>query len=149
RPARGGDAAARQLLELLGDPDYERIARPALDVLLPMTLSPSMVGELDALTRSRHPDLRRFALSKLGTFDSKEAVDVLLRFVDEPDPAVREPAARALSALTAARATVLARLLSENRGERAWMLARVLRPQAAELSRDQVRRLGDRVVRHL
>ncbi|MFG0319472.1 MAG: HEAT repeat domain-containing protein [Planctomycetota bacterium JB042] len=149
RPARGGEAAARQLLEALGDPDYEHVVRPALDVLLPMTLAPSMVDDLDALTRSRHADVRRFALSKLGTFDSKEAVEVLLRFVDEPDPAVREPAARALSALTAARATVLSRLLSETRGERAWMLARVLRPQAEELSTDQVRRLGERVVRHL
>lgn len=149
RPARGGDAAVRQLVEYLGDPDYDHVVRPTLEVLLPMTFPVSLVGELEELTRSRHPDVRRFALSKLGTFESKEAVDVLLRFVDEPDPAVREPAARALSALGAARSTVLAKLLAEARSERAWMLARVLKPQAEDLSAEQVRRLGERVVRHL
>ena len=149
RPARGVDTAVSQLLDYLADPDYEHVVRPTLDILRPIELPHSQLGSLEALTKSRHADVRRFVLEKLGSFDSTAAVEILLRFVDEPDPAAREPAARALSSLPSARTTVLTKLLSETKGERAWMLARVLKPQADALEAAQVRKLGERVVRHL
>lgn len=149
RPARGAEAMVKALLRYLGEKDFQGIVRPALDVLYPMPCSPGMLPALEELAKSRQPQVRRYALAKLGEIDSRRSAEVLLRHMDDSEPAVRDLAAESLGKLAAAGGVVLQRLMREVNPERAWVMARILKPCASRLSLEQVVHLGDRVVRLL
>lgn len=149
RAPRASEALLKKLLPLLSETDFTQVVAPALDVLRPMTLGKGAAKLLQDLTHSQHLDVRRFAVSKLREFDTREAVDLLGRFLEDHDATIRDLASDSLMAIPTARPVLFERLLRETHMERAWTLARILKPHGAQFSKEQVRRLGDKVTRLL
>lgn len=149
RPKGDNAALATKLFGFLGDKDFSGIVSPALDVLYPLRLKAAALPALEALADSPKQEVKRFALQKLREFDSQRATAVLMRFLEDQDPSVRDLAASSLMNIKTARVALLDRLLREHDSERAWTFARILKPHAALFGREQVQRLAEAVVRLL
>lgn len=149
RAPRASESLLKKLLPLLSETDFAHIVAPTLDVLRPMTLGKTAASLLQDLTHSQHLDVRRFAVTKLREFDTRESVDLLGRFLEDHDPTIRDLASDSLMAIPTARSVLFERLLRETHMERAWTFARILKPHGAQFSKEQVRRLGDKVTRLL
>ncbi len=149
RPKGGHHALAKALLGYLDDKDFQNVVGPSLDILYTLTLGQDFASHIEPLTRSSRMDVKRFAVKKLRESDGARSAEVLLRFLDDEDPTVRDLAAESLMAVKSARGALLERLLRETREEKAWVYARILRSHSEGLSKDQVRRLAEKVTRLL
>lgn len=149
RPRRGEERLVRELSGYLGEKDFAGIVRPTLELLHPIPFNLRTMAVLEGLTRSARSEVKRFALRKLGEIDAERSAEILMRYVCNGDAHVRDVAGEALMALASARKLVLTRLMRESDVERAWLLARIVKPAASELSSEQVGRLGERAIRLL
>lgn len=148
RPPRTGTAVV-DLFSALAESDLDGVVRPALRVLAPIPFGPANVAALRDLLAGPHEDVKRFALEKLGGIDDPRAAESLVDAVHSSEPELRDVAGRALGRLASAVPLLLDRLIAESDAERAWRLARIVRSRPDALNRSDLKRLGDRLVRHL
>ena len=94
------------LSKRLGDADFSRIVRPALDLLDGHHFGPDARGFLMELRESPHVAVRAFALAKLGESDARGAVRALVSSLDDAD-AVRRSAAGSLRKIPEARQALM------------------------------------------
>jgi len=116
----------RFILPLLEEDDEAGIVRPALTILDEQTLDRSFLPQLNRLAEVGHPLVRRFAVQKLGTYDSAPVVSTLIGYLTDESFARRDQAVASLKKLPAARMPLMNELLSSDDERKAWTLAEIL-----------------------
>jgi len=110
---------------LLGDPDFPRVVRPALDLLETHAFGKDDQAFLLGLRESPHVAVRSFALAKLGASEAPRAVSALLSSLDDSE-AVRRSAAGSLSKIPEARQALMKRFVTVTDASSAFTMAETL-----------------------
>jgi HEAT repeat protein len=114
------------LLPLLDDEDEPGILRPAVRLLEDQTLERSYLGRLNQLVDSPHPIVKRFAVQKLGGFESGGVVKTLIGYLTDDSYARRDQAVATLKTLPAARLPLMKELLACDDERKAWTIADIV-----------------------
>jgi HEAT repeat protein len=130
------------LFELVEDPDYARVAAPAMASLETSRLSAAHATRLIGYLSGNDPALRRFAASALGQVDTPRSAAALLSVLQGDNPELRQRAALALAKLRSAVGPAAEALAQVAGAQTAWILARILLPQVARLRPEHVAALA-------
>jgi HEAT repeat protein len=114
------------LLSMLDSDDENGVLRPAVRMLEDQTLDRSYLGPLNRLAESPQPLVKRFAVQKLGGFESGSVVKTLIGYLTDDSYARRDQAATSLKNLPAARSALMKELLDCDDERKAWTLADIL-----------------------
>ncbi len=114
------------LLPLLEEDDEAGILRPAITLLEDQSLDRRHLERLQQLAESPEAAVKRFAVHKLGSFDSGAVVRKLIGYLSDASFARRDEAAAGLKKTPAARPLLMKELLACDEERRAWTLADIL-----------------------
>lgn len=114
------------LLPLLEEDDEAGILRPTLSLLDEQPLDRSLLPQLNRLAETAPPLVRRFAVQKLGAFDSGAVVKTLIGYLTDDSYARRQQATASLKKSPAARMALMNELLACDDERKAWALAEIL-----------------------
>ena len=114
------------LLPLLEEDDEAGILRPAIHLLEDQSLDRSYLPQLNRLAESPQPLVKRFAVQKLGAFESGSVVKTLIGYLTDDSYSRRDQAAASLKKLPAARAALMKEFLATDNERKAWTLADIL-----------------------
>lgn len=126
------------LLPLLDEDDEAGILRPAIQLLEDQTLDRSYLSQLNTLAESPQSIVKRFAVQKLGGFDSGAVVKTLIGYLTDDSYARRDQAATSLKQLPAARAALMKEFLACDDERKAWTVADILLVHDRSWKRDTV-----------
>jgi hypothetical protein len=132
-------------LALLDSDDEAGILRPAVHLLEDQTLDRSYLNRLNQLAESPQPVVKRFAIQKLGSFESGSVVKTLMGYLTDDSYARRDQAATSLKKLPAARLPLMKEFLACEEERRAWALAEILLAHDRDWKRDVLGSLWDRL----
>jgi HEAT repeat protein len=139
-PEQGEHAdAVGELLEFLEEEDFQNIVSPALDVVLPLDVPASAAKRLIALAESRHPLVRKFALTKMSGLDQIDVTRVLVHALSDSDPMIRELASRSLREQPGAWKVVVEALESVKDVDLAWRMVHAVDPRKAKAATETLR----------
>lgn len=124
------------LLGLLDSDDEAGMLRPAVHLLDEQTLDRGYLPQLNRLADSPQPVVKRFAIQKLGGFDSGAVVKTLIGYLTDDSYARRDQATASLKKLPTARKDLMKELLSCDDERKAWALADVLLVHERDWKRD-------------
>lgn len=136
---RGQDlhkAEFARLLPLLEEKEFSDAVRLTLDLLEAHELSQEYHPVLARLLESPHVAVQKFALRKMGEFDSPAVVRTLVQQLDDQDTARRDAAARSLRKIPAARTALSKEFLACEEPSKAWVIAEILPVYAGKWRRD-------------
>ena len=119
-------AETETLLPLLDEDDETGILRPAIQLLEDQTLDRSYLSQLNKLAESPQPMVKRFAVQKLGGFESGAVVKTLIGYLTDDSYARRDQATTSLKKLPAARTALMKEFLECDDERKAWTLADIL-----------------------
>jgi hypothetical protein len=114
------------LLTLLDQDDEAGFLRPAIRLLEAQSLDRSYLSRLNQLAESPQPLVKRFAVEKLGHFDSGAAVKTLIGYLTDDGYARRNQATASLKTMPAARSALMKELIACEDERKAWTLADIL-----------------------
>lgn len=114
------------LLPLLEEDDEAGILRPAIHLLEDQSLDRSYLPQLNRLAESPQPLVKRFAVQKLGAFESGSVVKTLIGYLTDDSYSRRDQAAASLKKLPAARAALMKEFLATDDERKAWTLVDIL-----------------------
>ena len=134
-----------KLLPILEERDYSDTVRLTLELLEAHPLPENAQPLLSRLVESPHIPVQKFALRKLGEFESPTVVKTLLQQLSDPDVARRDTAARTLRKLPTARAALTKELLSCDDARKAWAIAEILPTYEGKWRKDQLEGLWKRL----
>jgi HEAT repeat protein len=140
-----GETEIRALLPLLGGNDEQGVLRPTVRLLEDQDLDRAYLAELNRLAESAQPVVKRFAVQKLGGFESAGVVKTLIGYLADDSYARRDQAASSLKALPAARAALMKELLACDDERLAWTLGEILLTHDRAWKRDVVDGLWKRL----
>ncbi len=120
------DSEIRALFPLLDEDDEAGILRPAIHLLEDQALERAYLPQLNRLAESPQTVVKRFAVHKLGGFDSGPVVKTLIGYLTDDSYARREQATASLKKLPAARGALMKELLACEDERKAWTLADIL-----------------------
>ncbi|MBI4517185.1 MAG: HEAT repeat domain-containing protein [Deltaproteobacteria bacterium] len=129
------------LLPLLAEDDEAGILRPAIHLLEDQTLDRSYLPQLNQLADSPQPLVKRFAVHKLGAFESGGVVKTLIGYLTDASYARRDEAAASLKKLPAARSALIKEFVACDDERKAWTLAGVLLAHDRNWKRDALQEL--------
>ncbi len=138
------DEVAR-LLPVLEEPEFSDLMRLTLELLESHPLPEKYQPVLSHLLESPHVAVQKFALSKMGEFDSPVAVRTLVRQLGDSDNARRETAARSLRRIPAARTPLTKEFLSCDDASKAWAIAEILVTGEGKWRRDTLGEIWQRL----
>jgi len=138
---KGHDDLIKGLLPILNDPDYPNIVRNALSVLERCDFPKRLQAKVSHLLENSHPAVRGFALSKLGTFDSKENVTTLIRYMNTGDFRIREAARASLEKMPRAVLALLAEFENSKDSEKSNTITSILKFHRKSFKPAQCRKL--------
>ncbi|MGE0821478.1 MAG: HEAT repeat domain-containing protein [Candidatus Binatia bacterium] len=124
------------LLPLLGEKEFTDTVRLTLDLLDAHDLTVEYQPVLTWLLQSPHVAVQKFALKKMGEFDSPVVVKTLIQELDDADAARREAAARSLRKIPTARTALTKELLACQEPRKAWAIAEILPTYDGKWRRD-------------
>lgn len=130
------DAAVKLLLGFLEEEDFQHVVAPALEALQPLSLPKGAADTLIALAESRHPLVRKFALSKMSEIRSVNVVRTLVGALSDPDPMIRELASRSLEVQPSAWKTVVESLDTCTDVDLAWRMVHAVRADGSRVTTD-------------
>jgi hypothetical protein len=145
---RGQDlhkAELARLLLLLEEKEFSDAVRLTLDLLDAHDLSEEYQPTLARLLESPHVAVQKFALRKMGEFDSPVVVRTLVQQLDDPDTARRDAAARSLRKIPAARAALTKEFLACEDPSKAWVIAEILPLYEGKWRRDTLDDVWERL----
>jgi HEAT repeat protein len=119
-------AEIEALLPLLHEDDETGILRPAIQLLEDQPLDRSYLSQLNKLVESPQPIVKRFAVQKLGGFESGAVVKTLIGYLTDDSYARRDQATASLKKLPAARSALMKEFLECDDERKAWTLADIL-----------------------
>jgi HEAT repeat protein len=134
-------AEVETLLPMLNEDDEAGILRPAIQLLEEQTLDRSYLSQLNQLAESPQPVVKRFAVQKLGGFESGAVVKTLIGYVTDDSYARRDQATSSLKKLPAARAALMKEFLECEEERKAWTLADILLAHERSWKRDTLEAL--------
>jgi HEAT repeat protein len=140
---------ARQMLKYLGEADYPNIVQNAMDLIEKLPLGKSYDAQWRKLLKSKHPSVRAFGARKLATNDSLAGNRLMMALLAHEDLQVSEIAAGALARHKGATRLLLAALARERKADRAWRLAKILKPHSESVDRKAIRKFGALAARAL
>ena len=114
------------LLPLLGHEDEAGVIRPAVRLLEDQTLDRAYLSQLNQLVDSPQPIVKRFAVGKLGGFESGGVVKTLIGYLTDDSYARRDQAIATLKTLPAARLPLMKELLACDDERKAWTIADIV-----------------------
>lgn len=138
-------AEVNKLLPILEERDYSDTVRLTLELLEAHPLPEDAQPLLSRLVESSHIPVQKFALRKLGEFESPAVVKTLLQQLGDADVARRDTAARTLRKLPTARAALTKELLSCDDARKAWAIAEILPTYEGKWRKDQLDGMWKRV----
>ena len=124
------------LLPLLDEADESGILRPAIQLLEDQPLDRSYLPQLNKLAEGPQPIVKRFAVQKLGGFDSGAVVKTLIGYLTDDSYARRDQATASLKKLPAARTALMKEFLECDDERKAWTLADILLAHDRSWKRD-------------
>ncbi|MGA2139527.1 MAG: hypothetical protein ABSH14_11745 [Verrucomicrobiia bacterium] len=133
---------ARQMLKYLGEPDYPNVVQNALDIIEKLPLSKSYDAQWRKLLKSKHASVRAFATRKLASNDNAAGNRLMMTLLAHSDTQVSEIAAGALARHKGATRLLLAALARERKAERAWRLAKILKPHSQWVDKKTARKFA-------
>src|SRR5262249_38522525 len=133
------------LLPLLDDEDEAGITRPAVRLLEDQAFDRGYLARLNQLAESSHPVVKRFALQKLGGFDSAAVVKTLIGYLTDDSYARRDQATSTLKSLPAARLPLMKELLASDDERKAWTIADIVLLHDRSWKRDTLAALWDKL----
>ncbi|HYL18678.1 MAG TPA: HEAT repeat domain-containing protein, partial [Burkholderiales bacterium] len=133
------------LLPLLDGDDETGVLRPVIHLLEDQTFDRGYLAQLNRLAESPQPLVKRFAVQKLGGFDSGAVVKTLIGYLTDDSYARRDQAATSLKKLPAARAALMKELRASDDERKAWTLADILLVHERGWKRDAVDALWKRL----
>ncbi|PIQ87257.1 MAG: hypothetical protein COV74_01680 [Candidatus Omnitrophica bacterium CG11_big_fil_rev_8_21_14_0_20_45_26] len=123
---KGNEDVIKALFPLLHHDDFSNIVKNAIATLEKQTLPEKYKKQLTKLLESHHPSVRSFALSKLGTYDSKENVSTLTRYLDSNDFRIRDAAKSSLEKMSRAVPALLIQFDHASGPEKASQIIHIL-----------------------
>jgi hypothetical protein len=138
------DEIAR-LLPVLEEKEFSDLMRLTLELLESHPLPEKYQPVLSRLLESHHVAVQKFALSKMGEFNSPVVVRTLVRQLGDPDNARREAAARSLRRIPAARNLLTKEFLSCDDASKAWAIAEILVTVEGKWRRDTMGEIWQRL----
>ena len=145
---RGQKLAASEvqtLLPLLDEDDETGVLRPTIHLLEDQTLDRGYLAQLNRLAESPQPLVKRFAVQKLGGFESGAVVKSLIGYLTDDSYARRDQATASLKTLPAARTALMKELLACDDERKAWTLVDILLAHDRSWKRDVVDGLWERL----
>jgi HEAT repeat protein len=139
-------AEIEALLPLLDDDDEAGILRPAIRLLEDQTLGRSYLTRLNQLAERPQPMVKRFAVQKLGSFDSGAVVKTLIGYLTDDSYARRDQATATLKTLPAARLPLMKELLACDDERKAFTIADIVLLHDRSWKRDTLTALWDKLV---
>jgi hypothetical protein len=136
-----GAAEIDMLLALLDDDDELGVLRPAVRLLEDQPLDRSALARLNQLAESPQPVVKRFAIQKLGGFESGAVVKTLIGYLTDDSYARRDQATATLKTLAAARPALMKELLACEDERKAWTIADILLVHDRSWRRDTLQAL--------
>jgi HEAT repeat protein len=140
---------AGQMLKYLGEADYPNVVQNALDIIEKLTLGKSYDAQWRKLLKSKHPSVRAFAARKLASNDNPAGNRLMMTLLAHDDPQVSEIAAGALARHKGATGLLLAALARERKAERAWRLAKILKPHSESVDKKTTKKFATLAARAL
>jgi HEAT repeat protein len=119
-------AEIEALLPVLHEDDETGILRPAIQLLEDQPLDRGYLSQLNKLVESPQPIVKRFAVQKLGGFESGAVVKTLIGYLTDDSYARRDQATASLKKLPAARAALMKEFLECDDERKAWTLADIV-----------------------
>jgi HEAT repeat protein len=129
--ATGRDAAVKTLLGYLEGDDFQNVVAPALEALSGLDIPDAAGKELIELTASRHPMVRKFALTKMSTVNDEQVTRTLVAALSDGDPMIRELSGRSLQHQREAWKILLDELTSCTDEDLAWRIVHAIRVEDA------------------
>ncbi|MGH9425045.1 MAG: HEAT repeat domain-containing protein, partial [Terriglobia bacterium] len=145
---RGQDlhkAELTRLLPLLEAREFSDTVRLTLDLLEAHELSEEYQPVLARLLESPHGAVQKFALRKMGEFDSPAVVRTLVQQLVDQDTARRDAAARSLRKIPTARTALTKEFLACEDPSKAWVIAEILPVYAGKWRRDTLDEVWERL----
>lgn len=139
----------RKLVSYLNERDFTNIVSPTLDILTRAPVQSNLSDLFIKLLDSSHDAVKLFSLRKMREFNTIKVVKVLIINLSNRNPRIRDVAAESLCWLDTARNPLIEKLLAEDDIEQAWLLARILKPHSTRFRNDQVKKLGEKLKKHL
>lgn len=115
-----------RLLSVLAEPEFSDALRLTLELLEAHPLPEDYQPVLSRLLESPHAAVQKFALRKMGEFDSPVVIRTLVQQLGDPDVARRDAAARSLRKIPAARSALTKEFLACDDPGKAWAIAEIL-----------------------
>lgn len=124
------------LVPFLDGDDETGVLRPVIHLLEDQSLDRSYLAQLNRLADSAQPLVKRFAVQKLGGFDSGAVVKTLIGYLTDDSYARRDQATASLKKLPAARQALMKELLDCDDERKAWTIADILLVHERDWKRD-------------
>jgi hypothetical protein len=138
-------SAARQvvrvMLNYLADPDPV-IVQHALDIIEKLPLPATLTAQWRKLLKNKHAPVRAFAARKLAATDNAAINRLMMSLLAHEDAQVGEIAAGALARHKGAIKLLLGALARERHPEKAWRLAKILKPHSERVDKKTLRRFA-------
>jgi len=138
-------AEVARLLPLLEEKEFSDTVRLTLDLLDAHELPEEYQSVLARLLESPHVAVQKFALRKMGEFDSPAVVRTLVQQLDDQDTARRDAAARSLRKIPAARTALIKEFLACEEPSKAWVIAEILPIYEGKWRRDTLEEVWKRL----
>ena len=133
------------LLPLLDDDDEPGVLRPTVRLLEDQPLDRAYLTRLNQFAESPQPIVKRFAIQKLGSFESSAVVKTLIGYLTDDSYARRDQATATLKSLPAARLPLMKELLACDDEREAWTIADIVLLHDRSWKRDTLTALWDKL----
>jgi hypothetical protein len=144
-----GEREIEALLPLLAHDDEAGVIRPTVRLLEDQTFDRAYLGRLNQLAESPQPIVKRFAVGKLGGFETGGVVKTLIGYLTDDSYARRDQAIATLKTLPAARLPLMKALLACDDERKAWTIADIVLLHERGWKRDTLTALWARLEKAL
>ena len=134
-----------KLLPVLEEAEFSDAVRLTLEILEAHPLPEEYQATLSRLVDSPHIAVQKFALRKMGEFDSPATVRALMQQLGDPDAARRDAAARSLQKVPTARPALTKEFLTCADAGKAWAIAQILPAYEGKWRRDTLDAIWQRL----
>ncbi len=143
------DAAVKQLLEYLEEDDFQNLVSPALEALQPLDVPAGSGDRLIQLSKSRHPLVRKFALTKMSRLGQVHVIRALVGALADKDPMIRELSSRSLQAQSGAWKIIVEALRSCEDVDLAWRMVHAVKQEGTRIPADTLGKVAQEAVGRL
>src|SRR6185369_690685 len=134
-----------KLLPVLEEAEFSDAVRLTLEILEAHPLPEEYQSTLARLVESPHLAVQKFALRKMGEFDSPAVVRALVQQLGDPDAARRDAASRSLQKIPSARPALIKDFLTCDDAGKAWAIAQILPVYEGKWRRDTFEAIWERL----